>query len=99
MDHAWLGAETCLQTIILDQYLLKASMASKGVITGAKNSLLSNRAVCAQDTKMNTSHCKQNKKKTGHHIYISIAAYCYNHNNSYNNYYVVNILSWMAISR
>lgn len=98
MDHAWLGAETCLQTIILDQYLLKASMASKGVITGAKNSLLSNRAVCAQDTKMNTSHCKQ-KKKTGHHIYISIAAYCYNHNNSYNNYYVVNILSWMAISR
>lgn len=63
MDHAWLGAETCLQTIILDQYLLKASMASKGVITGAKNSLLSNRAVCAQDTKMNTSHCKKNKRQ------------------------------------
>ncbi|KAL3814701.1 hypothetical protein ACJIZ3_015969 [Penstemon smallii] len=39
------------------QYLSKASMASNGVIIGAKNSLLSNRAVCAQETLINTSHC------------------------------------------
>jgi hypothetical protein len=32
------------------QYLLKASMASNGVITGAKYSLLSRRAVWAQET-------------------------------------------------
>jgi len=45
------------------QHLLKASMASKGVITGAKNSLLSKSAVCAQETYTNTSHCQPNKKK------------------------------------
>lgn len=39
------------------QYLLKASIASKGVITGARNSLLSKRAVWAQETYMKTSHC------------------------------------------
>jgi hypothetical protein len=31
-------------------YLLKANTASKGVITGAKKSLLSSRAVWAQET-------------------------------------------------
>lgn len=44
------------------QYLLKASMASNGVITGEKNSLLSKRAVWAQETVMKTSHCHKWKR-------------------------------------
>lgn len=32
------------------RYLLKASIASKGVIIGVKNSLLSIKAVCGQET-------------------------------------------------
>lgn len=37
-------------------YLLKAIVASKGVITGARYSLLSSKAVWAQETYTNTSH-------------------------------------------
>lgn len=37
-------------------YLLKAIVASKGVITGARYSLLSSKVVWAQETYRKTSH-------------------------------------------
>lgn len=52
---------TVIEEIINVVYLPKANTASKGVITGAKKSLLSSRAVWAQETYTKTSHCKNEK--------------------------------------
>lgn len=47
---------TYVWNIFTIQYLLKAIVASNGVITGARYALLSSRAVWGQETFMKTSH-------------------------------------------